>query len=235
MFWFMQSLSIRARTTPRAIAVLFVLGGCANDPGDGGAGARAAGDLPRGARAKTLPGAGAQLPIAPFAPPLPFRPRDLQGGGTELVAPPDLAQETWRIFVERDEPLQRPTPRWQALPANRAVEVAMPAPSAFECHVTPAEVTPVTNDYGTELRGWTILRSLLCSRDGFASWTQHPHRLRIDRNGERRVEIATHAYLRERVDEATHAIRIILRSDARRRSARTGPPQIVARTVPDDD
>jgi hypothetical protein len=214
-----MSRSSRALASCWAVAALAALCGCAREQ-------RSA--EPASAPATTRP----PLPIAAFVAPEPFVPRL---GDAEPVAPLDLSRETWRIFVERDAPLQRRTPRWQALPAERAVQVTMPAPSRFECHVTPAEVTAVTDDYATELRGWRILRSLVCSRDGFASWTQHPHRVRVELSGEREVEIPTHAYLRERIGDAEHHIRIILRSDARTTSASVGPPRIVARTALDDD
>jgi hypothetical protein len=192
----------------------------------------AAGEEPPPRVAKPEPLRAALQPeIAPFEAPAPWRSR--REGAAE-VAPPPL--ETWRALASQDRPLQTKTPRWQALPPEQTVELAMPEGSAFRCLVTPLQITPAANDFNTELRAFVLARTLLCSADGFRSWTEHPYDLRIRPDGTREEPPEGGALLRERGDGETvrHSF-VLLRSDPEPRAATTGPPQVLPGVAVDDD
>lgn len=156
--------------------------------------------------------------------------------GVEPAAPPNLGQETWRAFANQEEPIQRETPVWQPLVADKVVELHMPAGSSYRCIVNPVEVTPQVNDWGTELRGWELMRKLLCSSDGWKTWTEYPHRLLLSVDGTRTVMYAAEAALREQTAAGrVHQTTVLFRSDKEERQATTGPARIVASKGPIDN
>jgi len=155
--------------------------------------------------------------------------------GVQPVAPPDLTRETWRVFANRELPIQRETPVWQPLAADKRVELHMPAGSTYRCIVDPVEVTPQVNDWGTELEGWELVRKLLCSGDDWQTWTEYPHRLLLSIDGTRTVAYASEAALRERATTGEiYQTTVLLRSDKEERQATTGPARILASTTPPD-
>ena len=133
-------------------------------------------------------------PAVTFVAPSPWKSKAEQ---PVTVDPPDLAQETWRVLVTQNRPLQVATPRWQSLPAAENVELAMQAGIRFRCMVTAAEVVPDANDFGTKLKGWVLTRYLRCSADGWHSWSEYPHRERILADGKRESLLVAEALLRE--------------------------------------
>jgi hypothetical protein len=150
--------------------------------------------------------------------------------GVQPVAPPDLTKETWRVFANRELPIQRETPLWQPLAADERVDLQMPVGSTYRCVVDPVEVTPQVNDWGTELLGWDLVRKLLCSGDGWQTWSEYPHRLQLSIDGTRNVAYASEAALRERtVSGEVYQTTVLLRSDKEERNASTGPARIIAR------
>jgi len=144
------------------------------------------------------------------------------------VAPPDPAKEVWRALVSQNAPLQKQTPRWQALPAERSVELSMPEGSAFRCIVSPLTATPEAEEFAKTLDAWVLARTLVCSGDGFRSWSEHAHVTRLLPDGTREITMQGGALLRER--DAGSGIResyVLLRSEPERREATTGPARIV--------
>jgi len=171
------------------------------------------------------------LPTRPFVPPLAFEPAGDRG---EAIPPPDLAQETWRALVNRHRPHQKKTPHWQPLPATETVELQMPSGSRYRCVVNPVEVTAKSDDFNSKLEAWTLMRTMLCSSDDFASWTEYGHRLRIAPDGSRQVLHDSEALLRERSTETTSETVVRIRSHGRQQKATTGPPRILQRARVDD-
>jgi hypothetical protein len=164
-------------------------------------------------------------PITPFVAPQPWRSRrpDLAP-----VAPPDLMQHTWYAFVEQYEPHQIKTPVWQPLPAAEAAEIEMPPGGTIRCFAQPLKLEPDVNAFGTKLLGWVLSRNIVCSGDGWRSWTEYPHRVRLQPDGTRTVEYRSEGWLRERsADGGVQRSVLALRSEAPRREATTGPPQVL--------
>jgi hypothetical protein len=130
--------------------------------------------------------------------------------------------------VNQYSPHQIKTPKWQPLPAREVVELAMPPGSTFRCMATALEVKTDANTFGTELRAWLLSRSILCSSDGFRSWTQYPHRVRLSTDGARTVDFQSDGLLRERASDGTvRNTLVVMRSDAEPREASPGPPRIL--------
>jgi hypothetical protein len=172
-------------------------------------------------------------PATPFTPPQPWRSR---GEPVEVVEPPDLARETWRAFVNQYKPMQKKTPLWRPLPAAETVVLEMPAASAFRCIVTPVQVSTETNDYGTKLKAWLLRRDLLCSADGWRSWTEHPHVARLLPDGTRQTTTMAQVQLRERDrDPEVRETFVLVRDDEEPRAATTGPPKILPNVAVDEE
>ncbi|MET0341022.1 MAG: hypothetical protein ABW252_08465 [Polyangiales bacterium] len=164
-------------------------------------------------------------PVAGFVAPRAWKPT---WGDGPPVAPPDLDAETWRVFVNQFEPIQRETPTWQALPAREAITLRMPEGSRHQCVASPLEVVAQPDDFGSKLERWLLSRTVVCSSDGFATWSSHPHRVAIDADGTRRVLARTDALLQERArDGAVRESYVALRSDKEIRAASLGAPRIL--------
>ena len=188
----------------------------------------AAGERSRGASA---PSSAPSVASPPALPRLDFvGPRAWQSthASGSRVEPPDIARERWRALASQTEPMQVKAPRWQALPPDRSVELAMPQGSRFRCLVSPLRVTPQANDFGSELTAWNLERTLLCSSDGFRSWTEQPHVVTARTDGTREVAAQGGALLRQRDEHGReHLSYVMLRADAEQRVATTGPPQVL--------
>jgi hypothetical protein len=164
-------------------------------------------------------------PSFTFAPPTAWHSRR---AGAPAVEPPDLARETWSVLVNQNAPLQAKTPHWQALPAGETVELQMPEASSFRCIAAPLQVSSHANVLGTELKAWLFERHVLCSSDGWRSWSEAVHRVRVPIGGERVVGEDAGLLLREQ--DATGRVRqtyVLLRSAAQSHDATTGPPQVL--------
>ena len=156
--------------------------------------------------------------------------------GVPEVAPPVAANETWRVLVNQNQPLQKKTPLWQPLAAERSVELTMPERSAYRCLVTPLASTAHADDFGVKLEAWVLTRSLLCSSDGFRSWTEHGHVLRVRPDGSRDETLQASALLRERdADGRVRETYVVVRSTPEPRAATKGPPRVLPGVALVDD
>ena len=171
-------------------------------------------------------------PVFAFVAPKPWQ--SSREGSTPL-APPDLSLETWRVLVSQTKPIQIKTPLWQSLPASQSVELSMPEGSGFRCVVTPLEVKAQANDFGTKLVAWSMLRRFVCSADGFRSWTEYQHEVRLRPDGTREDSPETGALLRERNGAQVVETYALMRTTPERREATTGPPQITTGKAIDPD
>lgn len=148
--------------------------------------------------------------------------------GAPAIDPPDLALETWSVLVNQNAPIQAKTPHWQALPAGETVELQMPEGSAFRCIAAPLQISTQANVLGTELRAWLLERHVLCSSDGWRSWGETAHGVRLPVGGERVVGNDAGLLLREQDEEGrVKQTYVLLRSEAQSHDATTGPPQVL--------
>jgi hypothetical protein len=190
---------------------------------------------PPSAAAPAAPAAATRLrpPQVPFKQPEPWQSRKKD---QPPIPPPDVDQEVWRAFVNQNQPIQIKTPVWQLLPPKETVELAMPAVSKFACAVGPLSVVSDANDFNTKLKGWVLTRPLYCSDDGWHSWTEYGHGVKIGADGTRQMLDVPQALLREReADSSVRETYVLLRSDKERREATTGPPRVVPGMEVDED
>jgi hypothetical protein len=147
-----------------------------------------------------------------------------------------MAQETWRVLVTQDQPLQRKTPMWQPLPASDTVELKMPEGSHYRCIVPPLQVKAEANGFGSQLEFWHMSRSFLCSTDNFETWSETALYDRIAADGKREYSHGAGVLLREHVpgDDAPHHMFVLMRPDKEKREATVGPPRIVTGGPPQD-
>jgi hypothetical protein len=190
----------------------------------------------RGQRAdgrKSAASAYAQPPTFAFMAPQAWHSRK---PGVPNAPPPDLAQEVWRVLVNQTKPLQAKTPRWQPLLANQTVELEMPPDSKFRCLLPPLQVESEINAFGTQLKAWLLKRTVRCSSDGWQSWTESAHRVRMVPGASPESGEDTGLLLREW--DASGSVResfVLLRSDKDKLEATTGPPQILHDALADQD
>lgn len=157
-------------------------------------------------------------------------------GAKLTVEPPDLDQETWRVLVTQNKPLQRKTPLWQSLPARETVELSMPEGVGFRCIVQPVRVSSLADDFNYKLKGWGLTRSMLCSSDDWHSWNEYVYSGIIEADGKRTFPDEIGALLREQApDQSVRHTFAMIRSDKEKRQATYGKPQIVADMKVDED
>jgi hypothetical protein len=131
------------------------------------------------------------------------------------VAPPGSLLETWRVFVNQERPRQKKNPRWISLPPREGVTLPMAEDGRFRCIVNPLRVQARPNDDLSGVDAWVLMRSVLCSGDGWRTWTDSPHQVVVLPDGKRTATIEqTDVLLREPIDGKVRETTIILRSDA---------------------
>ena len=185
------------------------------------------------ASAAPAPPPALRPPEVPFVAPTAWQSRK---PNVPPVPPPDVDAEVWRAFVTQNQPLQIKTPRWQLLPPRETVEVVMPEISKYRCVVTPLSVVSDANDFNTKLKAWVMTRQLLCSNDGWQSWTEDSHTVRLPTEGERDMGAVPQVLMREReADQSVRQTFVLLRSDKEQLEATTGPPRILPGVKVDDD
>jgi len=166
------------------------------------------------------------VPTHPFVAPEAWQSKRKPG---PPIPAPDPTSLTWYVLVDQYEPHQKKTPLWQALSARETVEVQMPEGSAFRCVAPPLEIRAEANDFDTALEAWRLSRSVLCSSDGFRTWSSYAHRIAIMPDGARQPDYKSDAWLSERATDGTVQNTVLsLRAQTPRREATTGPPQIVS-------
>jgi hypothetical protein len=213
------------------VVLLTAVGACKGSDGTDEGTANAA--EPR-MRAKAAPEVAA-LPTAEY---VAARPWTSRTEPSKTHAPPSPSDETWRVLVHQQVPMQIETPRWQRLPATENVVLRMQSDSRFRCLVTPLSVTAESDDFGRRLEAWVLERELRCSSDGWHSWHAYTHQVRVETDGTRDGP-PTRAWLHARADDArgdgSRRTLVLLRDDAERRRATTGPPRIIASADDRDD
>jgi hypothetical protein len=134
--------------------------------------------------------------------------------GIDPVAPPEGLLTTWRVFVNQERPRQKKNPRWIPLPPREAVTLPMAEDGRFRCIVNPLRVQARPNDDDSGVDAWILTRSVLCSGNGWRTWTDSPHQVVVLPEGKRTRTIEqTDVLLREPIDGKTRETTIILRSD----------------------
>jgi hypothetical protein len=135
------------------------------------------------------------------------------------------------VLVDQYEPHQKPTPEWQPLPAVETVEVKMPEGSGLRCIVPPLQISAEPEESGRSLESWFLSREVLCSGDGFRSFSAHPFRMHLMPDGKRELDYRSDAWLRERGADGTIVhTQVMMRAEAPRRDATVGPPQVLSKT-----
>jgi hypothetical protein len=188
---------------------------------------------PNGLTAAPAQRAALQPPRFEFVAPGPWQ---AKYGKSPPVPPPDLSLETWRVLVTQNAPLQKETPLWQPLPADRTVELEMPPGSRWSCSSSPIVVDTQADDFNTKLSAWTLTRTFRCSSDAWQTWSEYLHQTRVLPDGSHEMGPEAGALLRERAaDQSEIHTFVLLRSDEEQRAATTGPPKIVPGLHVDDD
>jgi hypothetical protein len=86
--------------------------------------------------------------------------------------PPDAANHPWRVMTLQEKPRPKKNPLWRTLKPDEGVELDMPAGSRFRCVASPVDFQVVLEEIPRAPEGWSLLRTLRCSNDGWRTWSQ---------------------------------------------------------------
>jgi hypothetical protein len=169
---------------------------------------------PSSAASVSAPAASVEPPHSPPFQRFVFEPWKSGRKDIAPVAPPESLLAAWRVFVNQEKPRQKKNPQWRSIPPKDAVELEMEPGTAFRCIVNPLEVQarPTEDDDGVD--AWVLTRKILCSGDGWKTWTESPHQVVVPKEGKvtRTIE-QTEVLLREPLGDKTRETTILMRSD----------------------
>ena len=89
-----------------------------------------------------------------------------------VFQPPKAANHPWRVMMLQDWPRPKKTPEWHSAKPDEALVIEMPQGSHFRCLVNPVNFRVSENEIPLAPQGWTLLRTVRCSSDGWHSYSQ---------------------------------------------------------------
>jgi hypothetical protein len=132
-----------------------------------------------------------------------------------VFQPPQAANHPWRVITLQEWPRPKKTPHWRVVKREEAPELEMPERSRFRCIVNPVVYRVVEDEVPLKPQGWTLLRTVRCSSDGWRTYSQAAYSEFVgqdgtpgDRSG-RQAEL----YLHDVIDGKGVEITMILRPD----------------------
>jgi len=104
----------------------------------------------------------------------------------------------------------------------------MPAGSRYRCIAPPLTIDPEPDESGNTLEAWSLAREVLCSADGFKTFSAHPYRMHVEPGGKSARDYGSEGWLRERAADGSilHTV-LSVSPESPRREATQGPPRIL--------
>jgi hypothetical protein len=132
-----------------------------------------------------------------------------------LVKPPAAANHDWRVLMLQEEPRPKKNPHWKTIPIAQSGALEMPVGSHYKCIYNPVVFRPWPNEHVTEVLRWDLLRSVRCSDDDWATYSQATHVVTISGDGSSIVPAIdqTQLSLHEVIDGHPVDLAIVLRAD----------------------
>jgi hypothetical protein len=129
--------------------------------------------------------------------------------------PPEAAKHPWRVMMKQEKPRPKKNPVFRVVKAEEGVEIEMPAGSRFRCVVNPVDYKVMLEEIPLEPEGWTLMRTVRCSSDGWQTWSQAVIAQYIKQDGTKGDQSARQAelFLREVIEGKPTDIVMVLRPD----------------------
>lgn len=150
-----------------------------------------------------------KAPIEPFVAP------EWKSFKGAVFHPPEIASHPWRVMTLQEKPRPKKNPHFRTVKAEEGTELEMPQGSRFRCLVNPVDFKVVTEEIPLKPEGWSLLRSLRCSNDGWQSWSQAVITQYFGQDGTKGEQSARQAelYLRDVIAGKPTDITMVLRPD----------------------
>lgn len=149
----------------------------------------------------------------------PFRKFELQPwqsvhNDAKPVMPPESLVGPARVWVNQERPRQKKNPKWQTVDGRKAVELELASDGRWRCILNPLEIRARPDEDEAKVEAWHVQRSVLCSSDGWKTWTEHPHVDLVNPDGEKQASMSeqTEIFLRELVGGRTRETTIVVRT-----------------------
>jgi hypothetical protein len=132
-----------------------------------------------------------------------------------IIKVPAAADRAWRVLMLQEEPRPKKNPHWRTIKIAESGTIEMPAGSHFKCIFNPVSFRSWPNDHLSGVDKWDLLRSVRCSSDGWATYSQAIHVVSISGDGASVVPnvVQTELNLYEVIDGTAVQLTIALRAD----------------------
>jgi len=162
-----------------------------------------------GTSCRAMPGGSGKPPFEPFAPGQWRTPK-----GVVVNAPPSASHD-WRVLIIQERPRQKKNPHWKVVPIGESGSLEMPAGSRYQCIYNPVAFRSWPNEHVSGVDRWELLRSVRCSSDGWATYSQATHVVTISGDGSSVVPAIdqTELSLHEIIDGQPVDSAVVLRSN----------------------
>ncbi|HVW26460.1 MAG TPA: hypothetical protein VHC69_13925 [Polyangiaceae bacterium] len=144
-----------------------------------------------------------------------FVPGEFRTPKNVVIKPPDASNRDWRILVLQEKPRQKKNPHWKTIPIAESGVLEMPEGSHYKCIYNPVAFRPWSNEHVNAVERWELLRSVRCSNDNWATYSEVIHVVTISGNGDSVVPAIdqTQLSLHEIISGHPVDIAVVLRAD----------------------
>jgi hypothetical protein len=130
----------------------------------------------------------------------------------------------WYVIVDQRTPRPKKNFQWTELPAERGGELELPSGSAWKCIHNPVRFVAQTDRDDERLTGWTVVRNVRCTTDGWATYVEGAHGVTASLDGKRApISPQMELHLRDRLGEKPAEVSVVMRSDDPRPKPTKGP------------
>jgi hypothetical protein len=130
------------------------------------------------------------------------------------IKAPEQSNRDWRVLMLQESPRPKKNPHWKTIPIAQSGALEMPVGSHYKCIYNPVMFRAWPNEHLTEV-SWDLMRSVRCSSDDWATYSQATHVVKISPDGSSVVPAIdqTQLSLHEVIDNHPVDIAIVLRAD----------------------
>ena len=134
--------------------------------------------------------------------------------GVVMNAPP-ASNRAWRVLALQESPRPKKNPHWKTIAIQDSGILEMPVGSHFQCLYNPVKFRSWPNEHVSSVAKWELMRSVRCSNDGWATYSQAIHVVTISGDGATVIPAIdqTELSLNETIDGKPVQSSIVLRAD----------------------
>jgi hypothetical protein len=112
-----------------------------------------------------------------------FKPGEWRAPRGTIIGAPPAANRAWRVLMLQEQPRPKKNPHWQTIPVGASGNIEMPAGSHFRCIYNPVTFRTWDDEHLTGPTKWDLLRTVRCSSDGWATYSQAIHVVSMNPSG----------------------------------------------------